>query len=170
MAEVTQFRGRDCWRTWFFDECEQAGLFGINKKHIDLLSQHAPGVLPYHPGTRIFLEDAPVFPESKESFHRICGPYQVQPLDNLPSGVSIVYSFDDKPILYLDPHPEKGPWRNGTRIRKGVCGLDLKFPQTAKQYNYYPYRFRICRSSEWQEIREPHGMKCKICHPGAGPW
>lgn len=141
MAEVIQFRGQDCWRTWFFDECEQSGLFGINEKHLGLLrlSNKKEGVRPYHVGTTVFLEDAPVFPASEKKVHRVCGPYDVQPLVELPEGAVVVHSYDGKPILYLDPHPENGPWGNGTRVRKSVAGFDLKFRQMAKEYNYYPF-------------------------------
>lgn len=78
MAEVTQFRGRDCWRTWFIDECEQSCLFGINQKHLGLLRIAGHGVVPYRVGTCVYLEDAPVFRASQKQFHRVCGPYVVQ--------------------------------------------------------------------------------------------
>jgi len=162
MAEVIQFQGRDCWRTWFFDECEQSGLFGINQNHLGLLQRPAPGIVPYHVGTRVFLEDAPVFQASGEEFHRVCGPYEVQALSDLPEGASIVHSFDGHPILYLDPHPERGPWGNGTRVRRGVAGLDLKYRQTAETFNYYPLRFRVRRAADWNEIIVPHRSSCEL--------
>lgn len=162
MAEVVQFRRRDCWRTWFFDECEQFGLFGINQKHLGLLSLKGPGVVPYRVGTYLFLEDAPVFPASGGEFHRICGPCEVQAVTDPPEGSSIVYSAEGQPIVYLDSHPERGPWGNGTRVRKDVAGLDLKYRQTAKEFNYYPYRFRLRRAANWNEIILLHRSDCEL--------
>src|SRR5262245_45311597 len=130
MAEVTQFRGQDCWRTWFFDECEKSGLFGINSKHLGLLRLAGRGVHPYRVGTSVYLEDAPVLPASQNRFHRVCGPYEVQALAGLPAGAQIVHAHGGMPIVYQDPAPESGPWGNGTIIRKSVCGLDLKYRQT----------------------------------------
>ena len=162
MAEVKQFRGRDCWRTWFFDECEQSRLFGVNQKHLGLLRVAGHGVMPYRVGTRVYLEDAPVFPASQKQFHRVCGPYEVQALGNLPEGATIVHSYDGKSIVYLDPHPERGPWGNGTRVRRNVCGLDLKFRQTAKEFNYYPYRFSFRPAADWAEIVVLHRAGCEL--------
>lgn len=162
MAEVTQFRDHDCWRTWFFEECEASGLFGINEKHRGLIRLSGKGVHPYHIGTEVYLEDAPVFPASGKRFHRVCGPYEVIAATPLPAGAVVAHEYDGVPILYLESQPERGPWGNGTKRRSGVCGLDLKHRQTAKQYNYYPFRFRIRRSPRWTELVLSHSAPCEL--------
>ena len=74
----------DYWRTWFLEECESAQLFGLTKGHLPLVAKAGIGVVPYHPGTRVFLEDAPWFPHSGRRMHRVCGPYEVRVIDRLP--------------------------------------------------------------------------------------
>ena len=162
MTEVIQFRKRDCWRTWFFEECEESGLFGVNEKHCGLIRLSGKGVVPYHVGTAVYLEDAPVFPASEERFHRICGPYEVVPATPLPDDAVVIHEYKGVPILFLEAHPERGPWGNGTKRRLGVCGLDLKHRQTAREFNFYPFRFRIKRSSRWEEIIVPHSSRCAL--------
>lgn len=161
MAEVTQYRGHDCWRTWFFDECEKAGMFGLNEKHLGLIRLKGPGVYPYHAGTEVYLEDAPVFRESDQRLHRICGPYEVIAAEPLPADAIVIHSSAGKPIVYLAARPELGPWGDGT-VRRRVAGLDLKYRQTAKQFNYYPYRFRIQRTARWEERIESHRLGCPL--------
>jgi hypothetical protein len=163
MAEVRLFRGMDCWRTWFFDECEQAGIFGINKKHLGLVARKSPSVVPYHVGTNVYLEDAPVFEASGKSFHRVCGPYEVISAEPVPRDAEITHRDGAIPILFLEARPEMGPWLNGTKRRYNVCGLDLKHRQTAEAYNFYPYRFRIRRSSRWCEEVIQHTSICDLC-------
>lgn len=111
MSEVTLFRGRDCWRTWFFKECEASGLFGINEKHCAFV-RGVRGGNPYI-GTVVYLEDAPVFPASDKRFHRVCGPYEVVSATPLPDDAVVVHEYKGVPILYLETHPERGPWGNG---------------------------------------------------------
>ncbi len=162
MSEVTLFRGRDCWRTWFFEECETRGLFGINEKHRKLIHLSSKEVPPYHVGTELWLEDAPVFSASEERFHRVCGPYEVVSATPLPDDAVVVHEYKGAPILYLDAHPERGPWGNGTKRRLGVCGLNLKHRQTAREFNFYPFRFRIKRSLRWQELVITHSSSCML--------
>jgi hypothetical protein len=162
LAEIIQYRGHDCWRTWFFEECEASGLFGINEKHLGLVSLTGKGVHPYRPGTEVYLEDAPVFPASSERFHRVCGPYKVTSAEPLPAGAVVVYQVADVPIVYREVHPELGPWSNRTKRRSAVCGLDLKHPQMAKQFNFYPYRFCIRRSPRWTEKVVSHSRSCPL--------
>jgi hypothetical protein len=162
MAEVVQYRAHDCWQTWFFEECESSGLFGINEKHLGLVSLAGKGVQPYRLGTEVYLEDAPVFPASSERFHRVCGPYEVTSAEPLPSGAVVVHQVAGTPILYREQRPELGPWGDGTKRRAGVCGLDLKHRQIAKQFNYYPYRFRIRRSPRWAETIVTHTRMCDL--------
>lgn len=162
MTEVILFRGYDCWRTWFFEECETSGLFGVNEKHCALIRNNAKSVGPYKVGREVYLEDAPVIQKSDKRFHRVCGPYEVVPANLLPEGAAVVHEYDGVPILYLEAHPERGPWGNGTKHRLGVCGLNFKHPQTARQFNFYPFRFRIKRSPRWQELKIMHSSSCML--------
>jgi hypothetical protein len=36
--------GRDYWRTWFLDECEREGLFGLTVGHLPLIRKKGVGV------------------------------------------------------------------------------------------------------------------------------
>jgi hypothetical protein len=162
MPRVVQFRKRDCWRTWFFEECESSGLFGVNQKHLGLIRLTGIGIIPYHVGTEIYLEDAPVFPASVHRFHRVCGPYEVISAVPIPEEAVIEYSNLGNPILFLDTHPDRGPWGNGTKRRPNVCGLDLSYPQLAREFNYYPYRFRFKRSRHWKELCIMHSAQCEL--------
>lgn len=162
MSEVIQFRHHDCWRTWFFEECETFGLFGINEKHLGLVRLTGIGIHPYHLGTEVFLEDAPVFHASSDRFHRVCGPYEVTSAEPLPLGAVVVHTLAGVPIVYKELRPQDGPWLDGTKHRKGVCGLDFKHRQIAKQFNFFPYRFRIRRTPRWQEISVFHSRTCEL--------
>ena len=75
-ARVVHHAGHDYWRTWFLEECEAHHLFGINEKHLPLLTN--AGFKSYRPGTRVFLDDAPYF-RATRTHHRVCGPYEVVP-------------------------------------------------------------------------------------------
>ena len=162
MTEVIRFCDHDCWRTWFFEECEASGLFGINEKHCGLIRLSGKGVVPYQVGTEVYLEDAPVFPASEERFHRVCGPYEVVPATPLPDEAVVAYEYKGVPILYREAHPERGPWGNGTKRRSGVCGLNLKHRQIAREFNFFPFRFRIKRSPRWQELVISHSSSCQL--------
>jgi hypothetical protein len=159
MVEVVQFQNRDCWRTWFFEECEANGLFGINEIHIKIITN---SISPYLVGTELYLEDAPVLRGSLGRFHRICGPYEVISATPVPTGAMIVYTESGKPILYREAHPELGPWGNGTKQRPNICGINLTYRQMARNFNYYPYRFRIKRSRRWEELLILHSSSCEL--------
>lgn len=163
MAEVILFRGYDCWRTWFFEECETSGLFGVNEKHCALIRRSAKSVGPYKVGRELYLEDAPVFEKSGNRFHRVCGPYEVVPANLLPEGAVVVHEYEGISILYLEAHPERGPWSNRTKHRSGVCGLTFKHRQTAREFNFYPFRFCIKRSPRWRELKVTHSTSCMLC-------
>jgi hypothetical protein len=60
-ASVVHREGCDYWRTWFLEECESIHLFGINRKHLPLVTMSSPDFSSYQEGTEVFLEDAPYF-------------------------------------------------------------------------------------------------------------
>lgn len=59
--------GKDYWRTWFIDECEQHGMFGLTEKHLPLVMTDGQGFQAYREGTEIYLEDAPYFKKNKDT-------------------------------------------------------------------------------------------------------
>ncbi len=96
---VNHSGGYDYWRTWFIEECDASQLFGVTKKHLGLITLDGVGLPSYRVGTRLSLEDAPYFRGSK-THHRICGPYEVFALQQLPEGVEsihIINGIDYKP-------------------------------------------------------------------------
>jgi len=92
----------------------------------------------------------------------MCDPYEVTSAEPLPNGAVVVHYAAGVPIVYRELRPENGPWLNGTKRRTAVCGLNLKHPQTARQFNFYPFRFRIRRSARWQEIIASHSTTCEL--------
>jgi hypothetical protein len=88
MAEVVHHEGMDYWRTWFLEECESHSLFGVTKKHLNLLRLASREVVPYHVGTRLYLEDAPWHHRLQEPTHRVLGPYEVVAADRGKSTIS----------------------------------------------------------------------------------
>lgn len=161
---VVHRRGHDYWRTWFIDECEQAKLFGVTGKHVDLLSLSGKGVVPYRPGTHLFLEDAPWFPHTGQRFHRVCGPYEVEAVLVRPAGAIPVHRVNGAVIVYKDPRADSGPWHDGSRRRR-VGGETLRFRQIASEYDYFPYRFRIVPTAGCgaEEVLHPVSGHCWLC-------
>ncbi len=104
-ASVINLAGIDYWRTWFIEECEFAGLFGINEKHLPLIKASGPGFSAYRVGTEIFLEDAPYFKASK-AHHRVCGPYHVVAA-KVTAESKPVYVVDEAVIIYQEATPKK---------------------------------------------------------------
>jgi hypothetical protein len=161
-ASVIHHAGRDYWRTWFLEECESAGLFGINEKHLPLLTASGPGFSAYHVGTEIFLEDAPYF-KATQSDHRVCGPYNVVAAQLTP-GAKPVYTVGDKVIVYKELHPELGPWLDRSRVTRLIDGITVSFPHIAGEFGYYPYRFAIKRSSKFRTALVLHDESdCWLC-------
>jgi hypothetical protein len=161
---VIHRQGHDYWRTWFLDECEQARLFGLNQKHLGLVRLPGKSIVPYQAGTRLYLEDAPWFPHTGELTHRVCGPYEVEPTSPLPQGAVPVHRAGDAIIVYKEAHPERGPWRDGSRLRR-VDGQALRYRQLASEYNFFPFRFRIVPASDWRAEQVPHPASghCWLC-------
>jgi hypothetical protein len=164
-ASVIHRAGKDYWRTWFLEECESVGLFGINEKHLPLLKTSGLGFSAYRVGTEVFLEDAPYF-KASESYHRVCGPYKVVAAQ-LPPGAKPVYMANDKVIIYKEPHPELGPWPDRSRVTRRIDGVTVSFPQIAGKFGYYPYRFAIMRGPEFKIDFVPHEENdCWLCVHG----
>ena len=88
---VNTLNGLDCWRTWFFKECEASELFGVTRKELPLITKYGYGVVPYRERTKVLLEDAPFF-ETEKFHHRVCGPYEVYAFSKLPKGAEIIFA------------------------------------------------------------------------------
>ena len=167
MAEVIHYKGLDYWRTWFFEECEATGLFGVTKNHLGLLRSSDPLSRPpiqsYHPGTLLFLEDAPWYKRLHQPSHRVLGPYEVTAIDVLPADAEVVHEITGKAVVYKEPHPETGPWLK-RKVTRTIAGKVVKYNQTPDLYEFYPFRFRIRRARNWNEAFEPCvGATCWLC-------
>jgi hypothetical protein len=161
-ASVIHRAGRDYWRTWFLEECESSGLFGINEKHLPLLTSSGTGFSAYRVGTEVFLEDAPYFKATK-THHRVCGPYNVVAAQLTP-GAEVIYTAADQVIVYKEPHPERGPWIDSDRVTRVIDGVRVSFPHIAREFGYYPYRFAIKRSPKFKIEVVPHeDSECWLC-------
>ncbi len=160
---VNQYRGCDCWRTWFIEECESAQLFGVTKRHLGLITLEGVGIESYRVGTRVYLEDAPFFRGSR-THHRVCGPYEVFSLPALPDGGKSIHIIKDKIIVFEVAHPARGPWLNRKNVIRNIEDIKVKFNQIANRFDYFPYRFAIRRASKFHIQRIAHTEKaCTFC-------
>jgi hypothetical protein len=155
--------GRDYWRTWFIDECELSGMFGLTVGHLPLVRLKGDGVVPYHVGTLLYLEDAPYFQATQKKGHRVVGPYEVVVPAELPVGATVVHEDRGKPIVWLDPNPESGPWLNRSKVFRKIDGLSVTFRQMAGSFEYFPYRFGIRRAPQWKATTYEHHVDCWLC-------
>jgi hypothetical protein len=103
-------------------------------------------VIPYHAGTLLYLEDAPYFQVTEKKRHRVVCPYEVLLADELPADAVVAHSDRGRPIVWLEPHPENGPWLNRSRVRRTIDGLPVTYRQMAGTFGYFPYRFPIKRA------------------------
>lgn len=140
-ASVVTRCGCDYWRTWFLEECESNGLFGLTARHLPLVITDGYGFRSYAKGTEIYLEDAPYFKKTK-THHRVCGPYVVVP-SMLPPHGEVTHQKDGEIIIYKEKWPAKGPWMDRSYVRRVVDGEDIKFKQIASEFSFFPYRFSI---------------------------
>ena len=154
---VYTFNGHDSWRTWFIEECESSNLFGTTKGHLPYIQQ-----ANYRAGTIIYLEDAPYFYFQKKD-HRVYGPYLVQ-ASRLPPGGESIHVNNNQIIIYKEPNPKRGPWRNYKRTIE-IAGVREPFKQMASQYEYFPLRFGIMRAKGFdvQLIRHKGKGECTLC-------
>lgn len=158
-VSVVSRRGKDYWRTWFIEECEQHQLFGLTQKHIPLITS---GFAPYKEGTEIYLEDAPYYHRTKKNYHRICGPYIITP-SVLPPEAEVIHKPKGKDILYLDAYPSVGPWFDRSYVKRRIEGQDVTFQQMASLFHFFPYRFSIRRSPKYKRKLVKHEGSCWLC-------
>ncbi len=153
---VRQYKGKDCWRTSFIEECEASGLLGVRKGDLKNVKN-----TPYKEGTLIYLEDAPFF-NKVHIHHRICGPYRVVSTSSLPRRGKVIHEVDKKIIVYEEPLPKEGPWLNRKRERV-IEGSLISFPQKASDFNYYPLRLKIEKGNSFVVKLVTHEVNCKLC-------
>ena len=150
---VGRFRGLDCWRTWFLEECEAAALFGMAERHRLWFKYYC------REGTRLYFEDAPYF-RLPGATHRIFGPFEVV-VANTPDDAEPEIRVCGVTVVYREAHPQRGPWRD----RRGVLGIwgrqRLTYDQNASEYDYFPFRFGIRRAASCGESLVAHGPACR---------
>jgi len=161
-ASVVTRKGIDYWRTWFIEECEESELFGLNEKHLPLVTKDIPGLQKaYREGTEIFLEDAPFFKTTK-THHRVCGPYLIKASIVHPS-LKIIREINGKAIIFKEKEPSKGPWFDKAYVCRLVDGVELKYKQFAKEFSFFPYRFSIHKSPRFKVHHVKHEYECWLC-------
>lgn len=161
-ASVITQKGKDYWRTWFLDECEENQLVGLNEKHLPLVVKDIPGIQKaYREGAEIYLEGAPYFNKTK-THHRICGPYLVKESVVDPEDQTI-HQVNGKVIIYKAKAPSNGPWHDKSYARRIVDGVDIKFKQIAREFSWFPYRFSIKKSSKYKVHHIKHDHECWLC-------
>jgi hypothetical protein len=159
---VNQYKSADCWRTWFFEECDKNQRFGITEAHVPRITISAVGFSPYQEGTTVYLEDAPYFGASKKS-HRICGPYKVFGLVKLPENMVRVFPEGGPAIVYKDLRPELGPWLDSPPKTRIIDGVRAQYQQNASGFHYFPYRFAVGRSTDFGVEFFRHTKYCSLC-------
>lgn len=155
-SAVHQYKGKDCWHTWFVEECEASGLLGLRKRDLRHV-KHAP----YKEGTLIYLEDAPFFNKMRVH-HRICGPYRVVSTPSLPRRGKVIHEIGKIIIVYEEPFPKEGPWLNRKKERV-IEGSLISFSQKASDFEYYPLRFKIEKGNRFVVKLVTHEINCKLC-------
>ncbi len=158
---INMFEGQDCWRTWFFLECEEHMLFGVTEKHLPLITKPCVGFEPYKSGTKLLLEDAPYYHEVKD-YHRVCGPYEVFALSPIPDKAQRTFTKIGEVIVYKEANPEKGPWLDRT-VKRRIDGIDVRYRQMASKFGFFPYRFGIRRARDWKARHVKHLRGCPLC-------
>jgi hypothetical protein len=149
-----RFKGYYCWRTWYIEECEEHGLFGMSQRHLWWLK------LTCRRGLHFYLEDAPYHRHVHPGLHRLCGPYEVitAPRTLTDEGICEV-SDSGVAIVFRLANPESGPWRDGNRRRRWE-DKEVVHQQDASKYDYFPFRFAIRRANGFQPELVGHGPEC----------
>jgi hypothetical protein len=146
------FNGVDCRTTWYIEEVNGSGLFGVDGKHLSWLQNLRVGL-------RIYFDDVPYRIYCSRSRHRLLGPYEVIPSVNIDTRKVLVLDRDQA-VVYLEPEPERGPWLDGPKERH--CGRrPFSFRQDAKSYQYFPYRFAIRPAEGFGEQFVAHPADCR---------
>ncbi|MBZ0156020.1 MAG: hypothetical protein K8I29_07360 [Alphaproteobacteria bacterium] len=166
MELVSRVEGIDHWRTWFWDDCDTHGMFGITLKHMRRIQGCLEGIPPYDFGTMIYLEDAPYFRFSGQSVHVIHGPYIVVPSD-LPPKSFVAHKTENGIILWCKRKAHEGPWSDGMKTRE-FHGIPYNIPQCASYYEFFPFRFRIERDISFTTRWMPHHKECRYCRSVEG--
>jgi hypothetical protein len=158
--------GSHCFRTWFIDECDKNGMFGVTRGNLQLITKENPssGSFLYKVGTKIYLEDAPYFKHiSRRSTHRIVGPYAVIGSDFPGTSFKPFHLDGENVVVYEDPNPKLGPWLNKTNVQRQIDGVSVTINQMAGRFGYFPFRFRFVRCSDWSVVFVQCGKNCELC-------
>lgn len=157
---VTYWNGCYYFRTWFLEECEQHHLFGVTDRYIGQVT----GIRsPFQVGSRIYLDDAPYFKKAR-THHRVCGPYEIISVDNLPINATQVHMVEGNIIIYREAYPEQGPWLNRSKVNREIDGINVRFRQIADEFDFFPNRFAIRHARRFGIRHIPHEQgDCWLC-------
>lgn len=163
MEPVYRIEGSDCWSTWYWEDCDRHGIFGVTLKHIKRITGGIRGLPAYDVGTRIYFEDAPFFRCSGKRVHVIHGPYIVVASELQPKS-SVVHRTESGIIMLAKRRAFEGPWIDGLK-RREFGGVIYDYPQCASYYEFFPFRLSIRRDSTFTTREEPHTEYCRHCRP-----
>ena len=151
------YKGIDCWKTWFIDECQRSHLFGV--RYFNQIKQYRIGEL-------IYLEDEPFFSKTTIQKHRICGPYRI--VESTPEDpYEIKIEENGKIVIYKDLNASREPWSDNpavTRfVKDGEVTIEVNYSQTAERFDFFPYRFSI-ESVQDKDNFVQHTSQCDLCN------
>lgn len=162
------YKGIDCWKTWFIDECNSEHLFGVPYNQLHLIQQ-------YEIGKRIYLEDRPFYSNTNIKKHRLCGPYRI--VESTPEDpYEIKKEKNGRIVIYKDLNASRGPWGNNppevydpplTKIVKYIDrDIEVTYRQKGGDYGFYPYRFSIelVEDEDTEDVFVPHTAQCALCN------
>jgi hypothetical protein len=66
-------------------------------------------------------------------------------------------------VIYKDRDPSRGPWLDNASVTRVVRGITITYPQKASKFKFYPYRFSIQKSPDYNDFILQHGQQCVLC-------
>jgi len=163
VLKVYNMDGSDYWSTWYWDECDRHGVFGVTIRQIKRITGSLGERPAYDVGTRIYFEDAPFFRFSNKKKHVIHGPYVVVASELQPK-CKVVHKTDNGIILLAQYRAFEGPWIDGLKTRE-FDGEFYNYVQCASYYQFFPFRLKIQRDSTFITQEESHSDYCRHCRP-----
>lgn len=136
------YKNYDCRRTWYIEEVDGAGLFGVDRNHLQWLLNHV------RLGSLLYFDDAPFRHHVNKGRHRVVGPYEVV-IASPPPDAEVLRAEGNSIVAYREVHPERGPWLD-QRVTRRWSGRTASVRQDARSFDHFPYRFAIRRSSAFR--------------------
>ena len=153
ISRVPPHESYACWRTWFLEECEQTGLFGIPERDPQLRWLRNCVV-----GTRFYLEDAPYHFRGDSGRHRLCGPFEVLE-STLPSECEAEVTAMGRLVALKQRHPDRGPWKNAQHRQRFIENRNVTFCQDAEKFGWFPIRLKHFAT---QDPTNPYQPPCRL--------